>query len=184
MIDDNFEYLLRNWVIKEFAMNKFPWFLTSETQSNFFIEYRDRITLSIMRDDWKLLEPYSSMLKMRMDELLRPVLPSCVALLLPHIARIEGMNENYTRNSIVLQQNLHEIFTEEQLLKTLSDSTMDVITELLFNLDDDQKFFEMFDLELKSCHEDHHISYKVFEECLRFIQVSLLLHILIKVNNY
>lgn len=173
LIEDNFEYLLQNWISRDYEMFKYPWFLTSESQSNFFIDYRDRIALGIMRHDWSVLPAFCQTMQVNMNELLMPILPNCIALLLPHIAEIPSMSESYTRESTILQHNLYEVFTEERVLKTLSDSTMDVIAALVMELDDERLFLVMFDFELKSCHDSHDISYKVFEECLRFIQVSL-----------
>lgn len=171
LIEDNFEYLLENWLNMEFGMVKFPWFLVSDSQSNFFNEYRDRIAFSIMRYNWDMLDEFVKLMELRMEELIAPVLSSCIAILLPFTAGLAGMSENYTRNSIIMRDNLYKIFTDDKINRVLNEYAIDVITALLYNLNDEQLFYKLFGFEMKFCCEDHEISMNIFEECLRFIQV-------------
>lgn len=51
IITENIDYLLSKWLINDYKMSKFPWYLTpSPSQSDFFYDYLGPVTIAILRN--------------------------------------------------------------------------------------------------------------------------------------
>lgn len=62
-VSENLSYILAKWLIKDYPMAKFPWYITTSlTQSDFFYDHIQMLTLNILSNRPNILEQLVSLM--------------------------------------------------------------------------------------------------------------------------
>lgn len=63
MIKENISHLLAMWLIKDYKMDKFPWYITPcQSQSDFFSDNLETLTICVLRHRSDLLDNFVALI--------------------------------------------------------------------------------------------------------------------------
>lgn len=171
IIEESIIFLLGKWLIKNYKIGKFPWYLTPcVSQSDFFYDYLGIVTVSILRHRPKILADFVPIMPGEtMRSVVEPVLPNCLAYLTPLFAKCDNLPLTYKTMGADMYQLLQANFDN---LEAINEAKIvQIIQHLILNVWDSNCLREMFGFDIDFEKEDHMIDVAQFKQCLKYIQV-------------
>lgn len=175
IIEESISFLLGKWLIKNYNISKFPWYLTpSLTQSDFFYDYLNVVTVSILRHRPQILVDFVSIMPGEtMHSVVEPVLPQCLAYLTPLFAKCDNLPLTYKTVGADMYQLLQANFDNLEAIN--ETKIVQIIQHLILNVWDANWLRDMFGFDIDfEKEEEHMIDVAQFKVCLQYIQVCFL----------
>ncbi|KAJ6636448.1 Serine-protein kinase ATM, partial [Pseudolycoriella hygida] len=169
LVNENLSYLVSEWLIRNYQLEDFPWYLTNEkSQNDFFRGNVKDVTICILQHRPNALGHFAETTGENPRALMEAVLPRCLAYITPILAGCDETSDKYKENAGEMKKILQENVGD--LSAVLREQFLTVTENLLSNLWDEEKFKDFFDLEIDHEIESHHIDINVFTKSLEYLQ--------------
>lgn len=85
LVNENIPYLVSEWIVRKYPMADFPWYLTTKaTQSDFFRDNVNTMTVCILRHQPNVLGDFASVMGENVETLMK-VRPFLSFLIVVHL---------------------------------------------------------------------------------------------------
>lgn len=192
LVNENISYLVSEWLIRNYKLADFPWYMTTmESLNDFFRANVNAITICILRHRPNGLSDFSTVMGETSEALMKvrclscqtiddeikflflfyfqAVLPNCLAYLTPILAGCTEISETYKENGTQMSGILQECVGD--LTEILRKQFLTVTENLLSNLWDSNKFQDFFGMEIDYETQSHNIGIDVFTKSLEYLQL-------------
>lgn len=173
-VSSNLEYLMVTWLSKNLEFEDFPWQVTdSKDRDTFLRDFSRPIASVLLRYKSELFVNFCVAQNFTPLDVVNPLLPVCLAYLLPYSAAVADVSIDYKRQCLKLEKLLMEICGKDALDRFLSENAIIVVQNLLLSLIDEQLFVNLFGFPVMFCKEEYAIDRATFEACIHHIQTKI-----------
>lgn len=175
---DNYvlQYMMSNWIAKNFEINKFPYyFFGCLSNEDFLMKNYDMILLSLLKNNYELAEKFvtsssDSQNQFTMKDGITNVISECFAFTIPIKA---GCNEiKYKAKGEELQANINELFMKSEQNVLMSDNLPQIFSKIFANVIDAEKFVQISGLKYDFQPLDESLSMQDFQKCMSYVTIK------------
>ena len=158
-------------ILHLFSFFSFPWYIAGSSSLNeFFIQHQNDFSLVFLLHEPESIKMFAEKIKQSVEDILKPLLPICLAYLLPGYAKVPGLSDTYQEKGAKVNEILRRVLKQD----FLSDYTLQVqiLENLFLNMYDPEVTKDWFAHEIFVIKEDHFVTYSTLKASLEHFKES------------